>query len=202
MPSPPPGTLQELARIASHAIPQPLQFWNDPSLRPSEPGATERPTQVLPQQRWVAAHSGRHVPPPPPPSRIPPSPVAVPMQVLLSQYCPARHVMPQPPQFASSSIVETQAPLQQVVKSTHAGLHVSFPLPAHAATRTPNESATTAREASLVTAFMSKSPRKSRALTSHARSQEGEAPMCSRLPRAASAYAQSGTTKKATERRR
>lgn len=121
----PKGVVQALARVASQAIPQPLQLAKEESERPSVPAAAERLTQVDPQQRWAELQAGVQSPPVPPPS------VGVPEQAPLRQDWPGAQAMPQPPQLAGSLVVALQEevpPLaQHISKLPQAGEQLPLP---------------------------------------------------------------------------
>jgi len=122
----PTGEEHALARIASQASPQPLQFENDESLRPSVPATTDRFTQVVPQQRCDDEHMGEHIPGGlPSPGGGPPSPTTQ----TRARHIPDAHAMPQPPQLAGSStmflqIAEPPSSQQAWVSSLQTGLQV------------------------------------------------------------------------------
>jgi hypothetical protein len=61
-PLPLPGTLHELARVMSHAMPQPLQLLNEGLVRPSVFVGTVRSRQLVPQQRCDEEHDGLQLP--------------------------------------------------------------------------------------------------------------------------------------------
>jgi hypothetical protein len=98
----PSGVLHALARIASHARPQPLQFVNDGSSRPFVPAGTESVRHVVPQHRWLLAQVGRQSPIGSIESRVPPS-IGVPVHTEPMQRWPTAHVTPHLPQFVMSS---------------------------------------------------------------------------------------------------
>jgi hypothetical protein len=119
-PGAPPGTLHELARIASQAIPQPAQFAKDGSLRPSVSCATARWMQLPPQHRCASVHSGVHIeggialsgrgvgPPSIPPPPHMPMKTHVPMQhswvaAHSGSQSPARPPPAQPGRYANES---------------------------------------------------------------------------------------------------
>lgn len=138
-PAIPTGVVQALALVASHAIPQPLQFMNDGSVRPSVPGATVLLMHVVPQQRCVELHVGMHIPGGPESTRgtlpsvggggRPASPVR--MHAPLRQLSPAAHRTPHEPQFIGSTPVfahELPPPValaQHIWKPLHAGEHTA-----------------------------------------------------------------------------
>ena len=103
-PEPPPGTEHALERFMSHAMPQPLQLLNDASLRPSAPGATIRPTQLVPQQRSFELQLGRQSPvgiEESVPGITPPSGGGPPTHAA-SRHVRDGQAMPQPPQLSGS----------------------------------------------------------------------------------------------------
>lgn len=132
------GVVHALAFVASHAMPQPLQFMNDGSVRPSVPGATERAMQVVPQQRWVELHVGVHMPVGPAstgggrlPSTgggVPPSPVR--MQMPMRHVSPATQRTPHIPQLFESvgvfaHAVPPVAVAQHIWNPLHVGVQVA-----------------------------------------------------------------------------
>ena len=135
---PPVGIEQALARPGSQAKPQPLQLPNAVSLRPSIPNGEAVETQLEPQQRCDAEHSGRHIEGGRE-SAIPLS-AGPPAQTPATQICPAAQACPQRPQFRASDWVLTHIPSQQVgANPMQAGSHVA-PLPAHPTAKSPHDS--------------------------------------------------------------
>ena len=126
VPAPPPGTEQELARVESQAMPQPLQFAKEGSERPSLFGATDRWMHEPPQQRCVSVHSGEHI-------DGGGVPLSVPGGTLES--------MPPPPHIP----MNTQVPSQHSWVAVHAGSQSpDRPPPAHPG-NTDNANAPSAR---------------------------------------------------------
>lgn len=127
--APPPGLEHALARSGSQARPQPLQFMNEGSLRPSVPAGTERFMQLVPQQRWAELHEGVHMPggvtvESPGGTLLSPEP---PTQAPREHVWPAVQVIPQPPQWVMSLAVARQklpvSPPQHCSPAAHAGSH-------------------------------------------------------------------------------
>lgn len=126
IPAPPPGTLHELARIASHAMPQPAQLAKDGSLRPSVSGATEREMQLAPQQRCVSVHSGVHIE----------------GGIELSGRTTGPPSIPPPPHMP----MKTQVPMQHSWVAAHSGSQSPARPPPAQPGRYANESAPSAKE--------------------------------------------------------